>query len=85
MTDHRTIKAYQDLDGFILLEQTEHGMRQLASHPTATRSVAVVGKDTEGEYFIIPCKGTRDTSFVEIKMREYGCTEVQTLPIKDIR
>ena len=85
MTEHRVIKAYQDLDGFILLENTESGSRQIASTVHPSYPYAVVGIKEDGEYFITPCKGTRDASFAEVSAREDGCTEVQTLSIKDVR
>ena len=85
MIDNDKLVAYQDYDGFILIEKTEYGTHLVAEHSYSKYTYAVVGIGTEGERFIIPCETSRDASFEEISAREDGCTEVQTLPIKDIR
>ena len=85
MTDNDNLVVFQDYDGFLLLEKKEEETNIVAEIPYDNMTYAVVGRDAAGQYFIVPCTGTRDAMRKEISAREAGHTEVQTLPIKDIR
>ena len=84
MTDNN-LRVFQDKHGIVLLDEGSGYGPALAEAKERDLTHAVVGKNTKGEYFIIPCVGTLDAIYVESARRRDGSTEVQTLPIKDVR
>lgn len=83
MTDN--LRVFQDHHGFYLLDEGPGYGPALAEAKDRALTHAVVGKNDKGEHFLIPCVGTLDAIYVEAARRRDGSTEVQTLPIKDLR